>query len=326
MQWQILCFFAFVSGVASLVLTHFALKGLRRAQVMDNPNARSNHATPVPRGGGIAMISVILVLFAQIEIAWPIWLCGVLLMLVSLADDLRGLSAKARFAVQFAVVLMVLPAVPSPLPAAVPMLLAWIIMGFMWIWFINLTNFMDGIDGISAMQAIMQMLGIILLAATGAANLPAELPVAAAIIAASALGFLRYNYAPAKLFMGDAGSIPLGFLIGYLLFWLAGEGYVAAALLLPAYYLTDATHTLLARALRGERIWQAHSQHAYQKAVRSGLSHTQVVKRITALNGLLVVLALISTHSMMAGVLTCAAGYLAAYLFTMKLAYAPARQ
>jgi len=108
-----------------------------------------------------------------------------------------------------------------------------------------------------------------------------------------ALGFLAWNWAPAKLFLGDVGSIPLGYLTGWLLLGMAGEGHWAPALILPLYYLVDATLTLLRRAARFEKIWHAHREHFYQRAVQAGLDHGGVVLRILGANLALIALAVL---------------------------------
>ncbi|MBT7356609.1 MAG: UDP-N-acetylmuramyl pentapeptide phosphotransferase, partial [Rhodospirillaceae bacterium] len=109
------------------------------------------------------------------------------------------------------------------------------------------------------------------------------------------VGFLKWNWHPAKVFMGDVGSVPLGFLLGWLLLGMAADGYWVAALILPAYYLMDATTTLVRRALAGEKVWQAHREHFYQKAVQRGLSHATVSRAVLSLNSVLVVAAIMST-------------------------------
>lgn len=308
---------------ASIAGTGLAIRALTRAQVLDTPNERSNHKTPTPRGGGIAMIGVTLACYLFLPI--PMQLLGACLLLaaISFLDDKRGLPASTRFLAQFVAVAFAMPSLPAPFTDALPLWLHYGAIALLWLWFINLTNFMDGIDGISALQTITMMSGIVALHSL-AATLPLWLVLAAAVLAAAALGFLRYNLSPARVFMGDVGSIPLGFLSAYLLISLAMCGQWAAALILPAYYLTDATLTLLARAVRGEKIWQAHSQHAYQKAVRHGLTHNQVVMRISLLNLLLIALALASTISMMAAILTCVAGYGAALILVCHLSHASA--
>jgi UDP-N-acetylmuramyl pentapeptide phosphotransferase/UDP-N-acetylglucosamine-1-phosphate transferase len=119
----------------------------------------------------------------------------------------------------------------------------------------------------------------------------------AVVMVAAALGFLVWNWHPAKIFLGDSGSVPLGYLLGWLLLSAASHGHWAAALILPAYYLTDASITLVRRALRGERLWEAHRQHFYQKAVQGGAGHARVASLILLANAILVLLAWLSeTH------------------------------
>jgi UDP-N-acetylmuramyl pentapeptide phosphotransferase/UDP-N-acetylglucosamine-1-phosphate transferase len=115
-----------------------------------------------------------------------------------------------------------------------------------------------------------------------------------ALLAAATLGFLVWNWAPAKLFLGDVGSVPLGYLLGWLLLDTAMNGEWAVALILPLYYLADATITLVKRAARGARLWQAHREHFYQRAVQGGASHSRVAAQVLACNAVLVVLAIIT--------------------------------
>jgi UDP-N-acetylmuramyl pentapeptide phosphotransferase/UDP-N-acetylglucosamine-1-phosphate transferase len=165
--------------------------------------------------------------------------------------------------------------------------------GVAWLWFVNLFNFMDGIDGLAGSETAAIGLGAVLLASIGAVGVvPGALGL---VLVGAALGFLLWNWQPAKIFLGDVGSIPLGYLIGWLLLALAAQGHWVAALLLPGYYLADASLTLARRLMRGERIWQAHREHFYQHAVRQGRSHAQVVLAISITNGGLLILALIST-------------------------------
>jgi UDP-N-acetylmuramyl pentapeptide phosphotransferase/UDP-N-acetylglucosamine-1-phosphate transferase len=277
---------------------------------MDMPNARSSHKTPVPRGGGIAMISAALIGLILAGLPLTVVCAAILLAAVSFIDDFRGLPAGLRLLVQCVAVGMAVTALPGHiLPGFVPRWTGLIAAALLWIWFINLTNFMDGIDGISAMQAIMVSAGIGLLHLIYPYILNPGLVVEAGVMAASAYGFYLFNRHPAKLFMGDVGSVPLGFLMGYLLLSVAGLGHPLPALILPAYYLSDATLTLLIRLKRGEKVWQAHAEHAYQKAVRGGLSHATVVSRISWLNAALIALAMLSELSMMAGILSIIAAY-----------------
>ncbi len=296
-----------VSGAVSAVGTWLILPVLKR-HVMDMPNARSNHKEPVPRGGGIAMISAALIGLIAAGIPLSVVAAAVLLVAVSFADDMRDMPVGVRLLAQVVAVSLAVHTLPGRIFPAVPQMLEWVIVAPAWIWFINLTNFMDGIDGISAMQAIMIAAGIWLLHRLSPCMSP-ELALEAGVMAAAALGFYLFNRSPAKIFLGDVGSIPLGFLMGYLLLSLAAQGYLLSALILPAYYLSDATLTLARRLLRGQKVWQAHSEHAYQQAARRGLTHSQVVARITWLNLVLIALAMCAALSMMAGVLSLIAAY-----------------
>jgi UDP-N-acetylmuramyl pentapeptide phosphotransferase/UDP-N-acetylglucosamine-1-phosphate transferase len=163
-----------------------------------------------------------------------------------------------------------------------------------WLWFINLFNFMDGIDGLAGSEAVAVAIGY--LAVVGFAGLDDPFWRLALAIAASTTGYLFWNWHPAVVFMGDAGSIPLGFLLGWLMLDLALSGAWSAGLILPLYFVADATLTLLARARRGEALWQAHRQHFYQRAVLGGTTPSGVVWRVGAANAALVALALISVH------------------------------
>jgi len=307
-------FFAWLFSLAGTALT---LPLLKRLGVMDTPLARSNHKISVPRGGGIMMIITILLFFWSLGVGMEMLLAAALLMAVSFTDDLKSLSVRWRLLAQLIAVALAMHSLPGRLlPDAIPYFIEWGFIALFWLWFINLTNFMDGIDGITSMQMIAMALGICLVYS--------PLGPPAAVLAAAVLGFFWFNRPPAKLFMGDAGSIPLGFLMFYLLLSLAIAGARCAALILPAYYLSDATLTLLKRLLRGEKVWQAHSEHAYQRAVRGGMTHKQVVRRITGLNMILVVLAMSSTVSMMAGIATLLVAYALTFCFIRYLAHAPA--
>ncbi|MBV9152819.1 MAG: hypothetical protein JO204_13685, partial [Alphaproteobacteria bacterium] len=156
-----------------------------------------------------------------------------------------------------------------------------------WLWFVNLFNFMDGIDGLAGVEAAAIGVGLLLFAAVGSEMDPG-LAAAPAAIAAAALGFLVWNWAPARIFLGDVGSVPLGYLLGFLLLDQAARGHWEIALILPLYFLADATITLLRRLLRGERVWEAHRSHFYQRAVQRGFGHAAVVQRVVVANIVLI--------------------------------------
>lgn len=289
--------------------------------LVDHPNHRSSHAAPTPRGGGIAVMAVLLVLALPLALLGgapgllPLLGAAAALALVSLADDRRSLGVVPRIAAQGAAAALAVwvaaqhwPPPPAWAPALLLAPLAWLAL----LWFVNLFNFMDGIDGITGTQCVAIGLGAALVVASHVQPVGEAAPLAGAalqgglLIAAAAAGFLTINWSPARVFLGDVGSIPLGFLCGALLLALAALGHPAAALILPAYSVLDATVTLLRRWARGEKLTQAHRSHAYQKAALSGLGHGAICRRIAGLNLALVGLALASPF---APLLTLAAGY-----------------
>jgi UDP-N-acetylmuramyl pentapeptide phosphotransferase/UDP-N-acetylglucosamine-1-phosphate transferase len=156
------------------------------------------------------------------------------------------------------------------------------------VWFVNLYNFMDGIDGITGVETVCVAGGVALTegfsGSVGATILPLTL-------VAAALGFLRWNWHPARIFLGDVGSVPLGFLLGFLLLGLAAQGAWAPALILPLYYLVDATLTLGRRVLRGAPFWKAHREHFYQRALAPDGNHAAVTRLILIGNLILIPLA-----------------------------------
>src|SRR5207247_2037272 len=195
-----------------------------------------------------------------------------LLAAISWLDDLRGLSPAMRLAAQFvAVGLGIIAAMPAG-----PVFQGWLMpgldtlaAGLLWLWFVNLFNFMDGIDGLAGSEAAAIAIGLVLCSGFGAGRDPG-LAVLAATTAAAMLGFLAWNWAPARIFLGDVGSVPLGYLLGFLLLSVAWSGYWRIALILPLYFLADATITLFRRLARGEAVWRPHLQHFYQRAGRRG--------------------------------------------------------
>jgi UDP-N-acetylmuramyl pentapeptide phosphotransferase/UDP-N-acetylglucosamine-1-phosphate transferase len=290
-----------VIAAASALATWLLIKLLRRQAILDLPNERSNHAIPTPRGGGLAVVPIVLVVWTVV--AGPTLHDGLLIILgggwalavLSWIDDLRSLPASLRLAVQAVIVAAAATWLTSQGPVFQGLLPGWadtIATAFLWLWFVNIFNFMDGIDGISGVEAIavgagLACLGFFLPDVTNEIWLGATL-------AAATLGFLAFNWPPAQIFLGDVGSVPLGFLLGFLLLTLAARGHWAPALILPAYYLADATITITRRLLRGEKIWQAHSEHFYQHAVRGGRSHAQVSGAVLGANVALIALSVLS--------------------------------
>lgn len=288
----------------ALVGTGFLCRLLAGKGILDEPNQRSSHLQAKPRGGGLAILAAVaagigILAFTGASLPSGIMVVGIasfVLAMISWADDVRGLSPLARFIPQIICVGFALYSVPVsdlPLISALPGWLQFVLLALAWLWFINLYNFMDGIDGITGVETIVITLGITVIGMFHPNLIGLQGP--ALVIAAAAAGFLVWNWAPAKIFMGDVGSVPLGFVLGWLLIDMAGNGYMAAALILPGYYLIDATITLFSRFRRGEKIWQAHREHAYQLAVQNGLSHAGVSLRVGIIGCLLIGLAIAST-------------------------------
>jgi UDP-N-acetylmuramyl pentapeptide phosphotransferase/UDP-N-acetylglucosamine-1-phosphate transferase len=220
-----------------------------------------------------------------------------MLALVSWFDDRRGgLPVVLRLGIQalaVGIVLALLPAEAAVAHGLIPVWLERIVLFLAWVWFTNLFNFMDGINGITGVEMIGIGVGTALVAA-----MDSQIAMPGLILAGAALGFLPWNWgARARVFLGDVGSVPAGYLLGAVLLALALDGKWAAALILPMYYWMDATVTLLRRLARGEKVWQAHRSHFYQQGVRKLGSHAAVAGRIAVLNLVLIALALISTLS-----------------------------
>ena len=276
----------------------------------------------MPRGGGIAVTGVLLAAWLALWLLDACHGCGALfwvalvgavgLAVVSWLDDLRGdLSTLVRLVAQIAAVgagIASLPGDALVFQGTLPPLADHAVAAVLWLWFVNLFNFMDGIDGISGVEGTSLGLGAFLLAVLGMA--PAGLGPLGLALAGVSLGFLLWNWNPAKIFLGDVGSVPLGYLAGWLLLALAAAGAWQAALLLPAYYLADATLTIAHRLLRGRRVWKAHREHFYQRVVAAGWSHGRTAALIAGHNLLLIGLAVASQQSTAAAGAALAAGAL----------------
>jgi len=262
----------------ALALLPWLLGPGRRWMPVDHPNARSLHRHPTPRSGGVAVIGGSLIAALVIAPAWPlaVWLAAgaAALAAVSLVDDFRGLPASVRLFAHLSVAALFLLLAPGAVrwPEGWMGLLAVPVAVLALGWAINLYNFMDGADGLSGgMTAIgfsALAAGFLRVGDTGGAALSVA-------IALAALAFLRLNFHPARIFLGDAGAIPLGFLAGALGAIGMTAGYWPAwfPVLAFAPFCLDASITLARRLLRGERVWQAHRQHYFQRLVRSGWTH-----------------------------------------------------
>jgi UDP-N-acetylmuramyl pentapeptide phosphotransferase/UDP-N-acetylglucosamine-1-phosphate transferase len=289
----------FAAFLAAAAATGGILTILRRRAILDHPNERSSHNVPTPRGGGLALFPVLVVAWAIIGLDFGAGLALLLaaaLALLSWFDDLRGVPVGVRLAAQALAVGFGLLALPEGHPifqGLLPPLLDRVLAGIVWLWFLNLFNFMDGIDGISGVEAAAIGAGAALVLWLAGEN--SRFAAYGLSLAAVAAGFLLWNWHPARIFLGDVGSVALGFLLGWLLLSLAVAGLWAPALLLPLYYLADATLTLARRAWRREKVWQAHRQHFYQQAARRFGNHATVSSWIAGANATLIALAALAT-------------------------------
>lgn len=286
-----------LSLAAAALATGLALRWLKARAILDRPNHRSSHSVATPRGGGLGTVPVVLLVWAAVGLSgeavpagWPvIVLAAAALAAQSWRDDRRGLSPAVRLVVQAAAVaagLSVMPASALIFQGVVPLPVDRALAFLVWLWFVNLVNFMDGIDGITGTELASVGLGLALTA--WIAGIADDTILPAVALAGASLGFLVWNWAPARIFLGDVGSVPLGYISGWLLLQAAISGLWVAAVIVPLYYLADSTWTLGARLLRGEKVWQAHRQHFYQRAIRAGADHGSVVRRILITNLVLI--------------------------------------
>jgi UDP-GlcNAc:undecaprenyl-phosphate/decaprenyl-phosphate GlcNAc-1-phosphate transferase len=253
--------------ISTLLLLFLLLKTRLINLALDQPNHRSLHAGTIPRTGGLAVMIGVLITWGLVTHDW-IWLLIVLLLAaVSMIDDMRGLSVIWRLLAQIlaCVALVWFGKFSFDWWALMLMLLGLV-------WMTNLYNFMDGADGLAGGMALFGF-GFYGLAAYLAGDL--NFAILAGSISAAALGFLLFNLPPARIFMGDAGSIPLGFLAGSmgLYGWQGGLWPVWYPALIFSPFIVDATVTLFKRLMRKEKIWQAHKSHYYQRLVQMGWSH-----------------------------------------------------
>lgn len=283
-------------GVAAWV-RHCA-ETLRLVQI---PNHRSSHEQPIPNGGGLGIVvagsfaGIALVLFSGWSIGWFVLGLAALLAVVGLRDDIQDLPARVRFGVQLAVcavLLIWLGDLPKfTFSTGLEFELGgWVLSGLLLlagVWWINLFNFMDGIDGIAGAQEVFMLLGSAALSAwVNAEVMSSPVWMLMLCIAAATVGFLLLNWPPAKVFMGDVGSTWLAFMVFALALTSVQAGLLSYCtwLVLAAVFITDATVTLLTRLLGGERWYEAHRNHAYQKLARRWGGHQPVTLLAVGIN------------------------------------------
>jgi UDP-N-acetylmuramyl pentapeptide phosphotransferase/UDP-N-acetylglucosamine-1-phosphate transferase len=274
------------------------LKPLLVRYALARPNARSSHRVPTPQGGGIAVLAACLAVSgaalaaaADLSVFWLVAAASaVVLAAVGAIDDIRPLPAGPRLLLQLAcVAAVVLVSDLTILPASVPPWIQAAVLVIAGAWFVNLVNFMDGLDWITVAERAPVTAAIALLGWLGI--VPEAAGITAAALCGALIGFAPFNKPVARLFLGDVGSLPIGLLVGWMLLELAGARGLVPALLLPLYYLMDATITLLRRLARRERVWEAHRCHFYQRATDHGFTALSVSAHVFGLNLLLAGLA-----------------------------------
>ncbi|BDG03431.1 MraY family glycosyltransferase [Anaeromyxobacter oryzae] len=271
------------AAIASLIVTWGVREVALRRQLLDHPNDRSAHVRPTPRLGGIGIMCAFLPSAAVIVVmsgggarALCIVAATALISALGLADDLRPLAARWRFGVQLLAATVVVAVnmgtvrtawtlLPLPVWLLAPLSVLWIV------WVTNLFNFMDGIDGLAGGQAVIGGAAICAAAAAAGAWMQASLALA---LVAAALGFLLLNFPPASIFMGDVGSTAIGFFLACFPFLPGSAGIpVEVVGLAIALFILDATTTLVRRLARGERFFEAHRTHVYQRPLAAGVPH-----------------------------------------------------
>ena len=301
-----------VGGAATVIfaalmsaLLIVALMPWLKRYALAKPNVRSSHRTPTPQGGGIAVIAatlgavgVALAIFslgASHDLNLPKIVAAVLVMTcLGAIDDMRELPAGLRLILQAIVIAGIIYALPDQL-RVVPQLPWWlerVLLLIGGLWFVNLVNFMDGIDWMTVAEVIPLTATLTVLGIAGA--LPSYGTVLALALGGAMIGFAYFNRPVAKVFLGDVGSLPIGLILGWLLLLVAGGGHLVAAVVMPLYYLADATITLFRRLIRREPFWEGHRTHFYQRATDKGFTTMAVVARVFAVNIGLGILAVIS--------------------------------
>lgn len=291
--WFLLPLAVFATFLLTWLLRRYALA----KSLMDIPNARSSHSVPTPRGGGVAIVVTFLALLPLLGwvgwLGWPsvigLFGGGVWVAVVGFLDDHGHIAARWRLLAHFigaGWLLAWLPALPQLALAGYNLdlgLVGYGLAALMLVWLLNLYNFMDGIDGIASIEAITVCVGGALLYALIGIPMLAAAPL---LLAACVGGFLVWNFPPARIFMGDAGSGFLGLILGGLTLqaaWVTPQ-LLWGWLILLGVFIVDATFTLLRRLLRGDKVYEAHRSHAYQYASRQYGAHLPVTLAVLAIN------------------------------------------
>jgi UDP-N-acetylmuramyl pentapeptide phosphotransferase/UDP-N-acetylglucosamine-1-phosphate transferase len=297
-------FAAIVAALLSACLT-WMVRPLLLRHALAKPNARSSHRVPTPQGAGIAVIIATLVSSGlaiwtspqDLRIPVAVFGASFFIAAVGLGDDVRPIPVLPRLLLQAIAVGAIVFTVPGDLRIvpACPLLIERSLILLAGLWFVNLVNFMDGLDWMTVAETVPVTAAIVVLGLTG--EVPFPVTIVAASLGGAMVGFSPFNRPVARVFLGDVGSLPIGLLLGWCLLQLAYRQQFAAALLLPLYYLSDATVTLLRRLARREPFWAAHRSHFYQRATDNGFTVIRVVGDVFVLNLGLAALAILSIRA-----------------------------
>ena len=261
---------ALIAFLVSAATVAWLARGNVAQLALDEPNARSLHLAPTPRSGGLGLLLGIAAAWLVVapRLPWTFWLALALVIVVSLVDDLRGLHAGVRMGAHLLAAGLATMALLST--DAPPWQTTALILGIGWM--CNLYNFMDGSDGLAGGMALFGFLAYAIAAWFAGSMQFALLNLA---VAAAAAGFLLHNFHPARIFLGDAGSVPLGFLAAVfgLNGWLQHDWTWWFPLLVFSPFIVDSSVTLARRLLSGARVWEAHRDHYYQRLVQLGFGH-----------------------------------------------------
>ena len=315
--------FSFIFPLLILTFISLLLKYLiiflKKKKNLDIPEPRSNHSYPKPKGAGIVIIPTILIsIFVYIKfgyIAFYPWFYISLLMLVlfftSLFDDLYNLTIFPRISIQILCIILGLQIFEDNISEISKSLISeeyiikdqffieLILKSFLtiiWLWLVNLFNFMDGMDGLTSCQVSTFSIGMIILSILG--HISSNETYIGLIMLSASIAFFIWNKPPAKLFLGDVGSIPIGFLIASIIIYnFIENNNFFPLILLILFHISDATITLLLRLFKRKNILKAHSEHFYQNKIRLGFEHGEVLKKISIVNILLVLYMLLYLKS-----------------------------
>ena len=288
---------------------------LKKMSLVDYPSQRSNHSLLVPKGAGIVLVPLLVIsaygiflIKDSFDKQWLIFFLSIIILyVISLLDDIKNLSAPVRLFTHFLCVAISVFALKEDISLFIQNNFAtWLnfnlhllfyvlslILIVLWIWIINLFNFMDGMDGLTCVQVLTLSLTINILCLLELMN--ENFQFISLILISLFLAFYKFNKPSASVFLGDVGSIPIGYISGlFLIYSFLKNGPVIPVLIVFLYYFFDSTFTLILRLIRRKNIFEAHSDHFYQKILRAGQTHQQVLNKIIILLFFLFILSMTS--------------------------------